>query len=128
MSVDNLNIKKRSILLSKNAHPDSNLHPSPFYVKRPKAETWADFIPYKNELTDEFDSYTYKSELISNNKVPSPIHKSRKDALNKLAKLTKNHYYHPMSVFHIHTLHLHLFISLTLLLVTHKCPQYLIVI
>lgn len=65
---------------------------------------------------------------INNSWSPSHSPKFHKNTLNTLTKnmTIANAYPHPLSIFHIHTLHLHLFISLTLILVTHKCPQYLI--
>lgn len=115
MSVDVLNCK-RSIPSSpdnKTSYRSDQKTPDPVYITRPKSETWAEFIPYKNECNKRA-----KATLNDD--------KSRKDELNNLTKLAKVHY--PMSIFHIHTLHLHLFISLTLLLVTHKCPHYIIVL
>lgn len=101
---------KRSVPSSDNKST-YNLTSTPILnLKRPKCEAWAEFIPYRKAR----DSKTKCCQ------------KSRKETLNNLAKLAKNSEY--MSVFHIHTLHLHLFISLTLILVTHKCPQYLVVI
>lgn len=107
---------ERSIL-SSNDNRSSPYHlatSSPVYLNQPKAEAWSEFIPYKNLNNTKYDS------------IAKCCPKSRKDTLNSLTKLAKNSEY--MSVFHIHTLHLHLFISLTLILVTHKCPQYLVVI
>lgn len=122
MSVDNLSCKKRSIPCSDNKSLKSptNYVPSPVYITPPKAETWAKFMPYKNECTKE------KS-------IPKSIKKSDKNELNQLAKTinsnanNNNNNQCTMSIFHIHNFHLHLFISLTLLLVTHKCPTYVIV-
>lgn len=85
-------------------------YPSSF--TRPKSPSWEEFIPYKDEIN-------------SKNSAPKCNPKLTKDALNNLKKMSKSQC--TMSVFHIHTLHLHLFISLTLLLVTHRCPQYLVV-
>lgn len=116
MSVHVLNYE-RSIPSTNNTNKTINNqnNPSPVYIKKPKSETWAEFIPYKN-LNIKNDNMSFKC-----------CSKSQKDNLNNLTKLNKNTEYN-MSVFHIHTLHLHLFISLTLILVTHKCPQYLVVI
>lgn len=112
MSVHVLDFE-RSLPSSNDNKSFSNITPtSPVYLKKPKSETWAEFIPYKH--------------LNKNNSLSKCCPKSRKDTLNNLTRLAKNSEY--MSVFHIHTLHLHLFISLTLILVTHKCPQYLVVI
>lgn len=110
MSVDKLTYK-RSIPCSDNKFQNNRI-PSPVYIKAPKAETWAKFLPYKNECTKE------KS-------IPKSIKKSEKDEINQLTKAVSSNC--TMSIFHIHTFHLHLFISLTLLLVTHKCPTYILV-
>lgn len=97
-----VNYKKRSFPCSnKSKHLKPNSH-----LLKPK-QHWEEFIPYKNEFLS-----------VSN--------KFEKEAINNLTKLTKNQC--NMSIFHIHTFHLHLFISLTLLLVTHRCPQYLVVV
>ena len=112
MSVDNLNYK-RSFPCSDNNRSKINLQPSPSHLKQPKSPpAWEDFMPYKNEI---------------NSSVPKSNPKFAKDAINNLTKLSKNGQC-SMSIFHIHTFDLHLFISLTLLLVTHRCPQYLVVV
>lgn len=100
MSVDVL--YKRSFPCSKKS---SNLVPNPSRSHN----NWDKFMPYKIDFDDTV-----------------PNQKNAKDAINNLTKLTKNQC--SMSIFHIHTFHLHLFISLTLLLVTHRCPQYLVVV
>lgn len=107
MSVDNTNYK-RSILCSDNKSLYNLKEPFPVCLNdRSKPTVWEEFLPYKTKRKS----------------VPE---KKRKDALNNLAKFTSKH---PLSIFHIHTLHFHLIISLTLLLVTHKCPpQFLIVL
>lgn len=116
MSVHVLDNKRSIPSSDDNKSSSYNLTPSsPVYLKQPKSDTWAEFIPYKNLTNKKYDSSITKC-----------CPKSRKDTLNNLTKLAKNSEY--MSIFHIHTLHLHLFISLTLILVTHKCPQYLVVI
>lgn len=116
MSVHVLDDFERSLPSSNDNRSFCNITPtSPVYLKKPKSETWAEFIPYKN--------------LNKKHSLAKCCPKTRKDTLNSLTKLAKNNDNNEyMSVFHIHTLHLHLFISLTLILVTHKCPQYLVVI
>lgn len=103
MSVDNLD-DKCSFLFSDNkySNPDSHSH-------TPENNKWEQFMPYKNEKKS----------------VPKNNQKKQKDAINNLTKQLKQY---PTSVFHIHTFHFHLIISLTLLLFTHKCPNYLIVV
>lgn len=101
MSVENLDCK-RSFLFSDNK--SSSLNPkshTPVYNNN----KWEQFMPYKNEK--------------KNNK------KKQKDVINNLTKQLMRD---PTSIFHIHTFHFHLIISLTLLLFTHKCPNYLIVV
>jgi kinesin family protein 5 len=112
MSVDVLTCK-RSFPCSDNRSNYKPEPPGPSHLKRPKSPSWEQFMPYKNE--------------IKNNSVPKSNPKFAKDAINSLTKLSKNNSQCSMSIFHIHTFHLHLFISLTLLLVTHRCPQYLVV-
>ena len=94
-----------------------NLLSNPIYIKKPKTETWVEFIQCKS--SNSSNSNIVESKLVTE--------KSAKNEINNFMKLTKNNYY-SMSIFQIHTFHLHLFISLTLLLVTHKCPHYILVI
>lgn len=105
MSVDPLSKKHHS-------HDNRYLYETEYpYFKHSKSPlSWEEFIPYRDEIS------------------ASPKHSSKfsKDAMNHMTKLSKVSC--NMSIFHIHTFHLHLFISLTLLLVTHRCPQYLLVI
>lgn len=114
MSVDDEFIIKRSILCSKNeAHPNSRFH-DPLSPKKHPSK-WEEFVPFKNELNK------YKKF--------AAIHKSKfeKESENNLTKMSET-YHTPMSIFHVHTFHLHLFISLTLLLVTHRCPQQFLIV
>lgn len=103
MSVDNLDYK-RSFLCSDNK---SNPTPAP---KCPMENKWERFMPYKNEKKQS---------------VPKSIKKKQKDAINSITRQLRKY---PTSIFHMHTFHFHLIISLTLLLVTHKCPNYLIMV
>lgn len=103
MSVDNLDYK-RSFLFSDNK--STNLHSQ---SPTPVSNKWEQFMPYKNE----------QKSVSKCNK------KKQKDAINNFTKQLKQY---PTSIFHIHTFHFHLIISLTLLLFTHKCPNYLIVV
>lgn len=103
MSVDNLDCK-RSFPCSdnKSSRPDPQSRTS-------ICNKWEQFMPYKNETGS----------------APKSNKKKQKDAINNLTKQLKRY---PASIFHIHTFHFHLIISLTLLFVTHKCPSYLIVV
>ncbi|KAI4461205.1 centromere protein e [Holotrichia oblita] len=78
MSVDVLNCK-RSIPCSPDNKtfylPSDPKTPDPIYISRPKSETWAEFIPYKNECKKR--NMTLKDD------------KSKKDELNNLTKLAK---------------------------------------
>lgn len=111
MSVENLLNKKRSVPLTDNKSSNCIKEHSPnipFYLKKLSiADNWSEFMPYKHS-------------------VPNSIEKSRKNDFNNFIKTDSDTCKH-LSIFHIHTLHLHLLVSLTLLLVTHKCPQYLVV-
>ncbi|CAH2013222.1 unnamed protein product [Acanthoscelides obtectus] len=92
--------------------PNANdLYPST-PINNTKSPIWEDFIPYKNEIRSKMD----KEAL--NNAAKCKLESDKMVTVNSCS----------MSIFHIHTFHLHLFISLTLLLVTHRCPQYLVVI
>lgn len=105
MSVDVLDYKQRSFPFSDNKSSISEPR-SRIPVANNK---WEQFMPYKNEKKP----------------VPKSNKKKQKDAINNLTKqLTR----YPTSIFQIHTFHFHLIISLTLLLFTHKCPNYLIVV
>lgn len=85
----------------------------------------ARFIP---DCTDFSDSFLDRK---INNYHWSPIHSSKyhKNTLNTLTRnmTISKPMPHLLSLFQLHTLHLHLFLSLTLILVT-KCPQYVIVL
>lgn len=98
MSVDHINFKQKRSVLSLLASP-----PTPLPVN------WVEFMPYKDE------------------KIDNNCKKSEKNLYNsQLAKGARGHY--TMSIFHVHAFHLQLFISLTLILVTHKCPNYVIIL
>lgn len=100
MSVDNLDYKR--------SFPFTDNNPK-YQSYTPVNNKWEQFIPYNNE----------------NKSVPKFNKKKQKDAINHLTKQLK---LNPTSIFHMHTFHFHLIISLTLLLFTHKCPNYLIVV
>lgn len=103
MSVDNLDYKRSFPFTdNKSSIPDPQ-------SQTPVTNKWEQFMPYKNEKKS----------------VPKSNKKKHKDIINNLTKQLKRY---PSSIFHIHTFHFHLIISLTLLLVTHKCPSYLIVV
>lgn len=104
MSVDNLN-SKRSLPCSDNKFLNTRKPlPSPF-VNKDMSTPWDGYLPYKKESF-----------------VPAEEQKLQKDMFNNLTKSTAK-WQQPLSIFHIHTFHFHLIISLTLLLVTHKCPS-----
>lgn len=109
MSVDDKNLK-RSVLSSDNKFRHNLESSCPVLItQRQKAENWSKFMPYssgKVEITNCL--------------------KSEKEKYNNLAKSGGSQC--TLSIFHIHTFHLHLFISLTLILVTHKCPSYIIIV
>lgn len=111
MSVDILNIPNSKLSLPLNTSLNKNDNKSIYYnIQQSNSQQWEKFLPYKNE----FDSFNNKS-----------VPKYEKDTLNNMRKLKNQSI---TSIFHIHTFHLHLFLSLTLLLVTHRCPQFLVVI
>lgn len=87
--------------------------------------SWSRFIPdctdFNNSILDrKIDNYHWS---------PTYSAKYHKNTLNTLTKnMTISKPVLPLlSLFQLHTLHLHLFLSLTLILVT-KCPQYVIVL
>lgn len=99
MSVDNIDFKQQRSVLPLLAPPP----PAPI--------NWVEFMPYKIKTIDD-DNINLKSD---------------KDRYNsRLVKNTRSQY--ALSIFHIHAFHLQLFISLTLILVTHKCPNYVIIL
>lgn len=120
MSVELLNItnnSKRSLPSTLSPTLNATDNKSFYYnIKQSNSPQWEEFIPYKNE----FDGL--------NNKISVP--KYEKDTLNNMRKINHNNSKNQSisSIFHIHSFHLHLFLSLTLLLVTHRCPQFLVVI
>lgn len=86
---------------------------------------WEDFVPYKNEVNSKISKDLKNSEKKVNLKADKNLQNyaaKSETAKSKCAKTLCT-----MSIFHIHTFHLHLIVSITLLLVTHKCPQYLVI-
>lgn len=110
MSVENKKDSVRSI-----PYPDNKLLYDLSYSPKTFA-SWEKFMPYKND--DETKS----------NKNVILLNKDCKETLNTLTKFVNGQNSKPKSVFYIHPLHFHFILSLTLILFTHKCPHYWIMV
>lgn len=107
--------------------PSNKYNPMDSPSKKDKyfEHTWSRFIP---DCTD-FNSPVFQGKMNDFHWSPTQSPKFHKNTLNTLTKqmTISKPIFPPLSLFHIQTLHLHLFLSLTLILVT-KCPQYVIVL
>ncbi|ERL92537.1 hypothetical protein D910_09850 [Dendroctonus ponderosae] len=134
VSLDNkLRSKLKHILkTSASNSPNISLENSPknspnkkSYVKSVVSPVWEDFVPYKYEVNSKISKDLKNSEK----KVSLKADKNLQNyaAKSETVKSKSEKTLCTMSIFHIHTFHLHLIVSITLLLVTHKCPQYLVI-
>lgn len=98
------------------------------YVKNSSPVQWEEFLPYKNELNNAKVSKNLRNLQLSPCKSLTSS-KADKEFRNVATKSDSdaNKIICTSSIFHIHSFHLHLIVSLTLLLFTQKCPQYLII-